>query len=157
MTETDALWLRASFDIARNAGRRGDQPFGAVLVDAGGILLLEADNTVATQQDCTGHAELNLVREACRRFDLADLSGSTVYASSEPCAMCAGAIVSAGIRRVVFGMSAPRFFALRSIQPTWRGRCADIFALTDPPTELIGPALEEEALAVHQDSWPSSS
>ena len=157
MKETDVHWLRASFDVARQAGRRGDEPFGSVLVDAAGNLLLQADNTTATERDCTGHAELNLVREACRRFDLDTLAGSTLYASSEPCAMCAGAIVISGIRRVVFGLSAPRFFEWRSIHPTWRGSCADIFADTVPLTEVIGPALEDEALAVHQVSWPRPS
>jgi tRNA(Arg) A34 adenosine deaminase TadA len=157
MKESDVHWLRESFAVARRAGHRGDEPFGAVLVDAAGNLLLQADNTTATERDCTGHAELNLVREACRRLDLDTLAGSTLYASSEPCAMCAGAIAMSGIRRVVFGLSAPRFFEWRSIHPTWRGRCADIFAGNDPSIEVIGPALEEEALAVHQDSWPRLS
>ena len=151
MEQSDDRWLRASFDIARQAARRGDEPFGAVLVDAGGILLLEAGNTEITERDCTGHAELNLVRQACGRFGPDILAGATLYASAEPCAMCAGAIVMSGVRRVVFGLSAPRFFEWRSIQPTWRGRCVEILAANDPPIEVIGPVLESEALAVHED------
>jgi tRNA(Arg) A34 adenosine deaminase TadA len=157
MNGTDEHWLRISFDVARAAGHRGDQPFGAVLVDAAGTLLLQADNTVTTEGDCTGHAELNLVREACRRLERDTLAGSTLYASSEPCAMCAGAIVMSCVRRVVFGLSAPRYFEWRSIKPDWRGRCADVLAGADPPIDVIGPALETEALAVHQNSWPEPS
>jgi tRNA(Arg) A34 adenosine deaminase TadA len=160
MEEMDNRWLRAAFDVARRAGRRGDEPFGAVLVDAAGALLLEADNTTATERDVTGHAELNLVREARRKFDLDVLTGCTLYASAEPCAMCAGAIVMSGIRRVVFGLSAPRFYEWRTAdatRPRWRGRCIDILAGADPPIETIGPVLEEEALAVHEDSWPRPS
>jgi tRNA(Arg) A34 adenosine deaminase TadA len=62
----DAHWLRASFALARAAEARGDQPYGAVLVDAAGSVLAEAGNTIVTTADPTAHAELNLVRRIGR-------------------------------------------------------------------------------------------
>jgi tRNA(Arg) A34 adenosine deaminase TadA len=160
MDRTDDHWLHVTFEVARRAGQRGDEPFGAVLVDATGILLLEAGNTTASERDCTGHAELNLIREACRQYGRDVLAGCTVYASTEPCVMCAGAIAPSGIRRVVFALSAPRFHAWRSpgaIPPSSGVSCKDVFADAEPPIEVIGPVLETEALAVHEDSWPPTS
>ena len=68
-------------------------------------VVLEAENTVVTQRDCTAHAELNLVREAVARFDAEQLGAHTLYTSTEPCEMCAGAIFWSGIGRVVFALS----------------------------------------------------
>jgi tRNA(Arg) A34 adenosine deaminase TadA len=60
--DSDARWLRVSFELARQAAARGDEPYGAVLVDAAGRALCQAENTVVTSGDRTGHAEINLVR-----------------------------------------------------------------------------------------------
>src|SRR5687768_14770951 len=104
----DERWLRAAIIVARQAMTAGNAPFGAVLVAADGRLLLEAGNTVLTSGDATGHAELNLIREATQRLDPATLAGATLYASTEPCPMCAGAVFWSGIGRVVFGLSSAR-------------------------------------------------
>lgn len=63
MRPEETRFLLRSIEAARRARQRGDQPFGAVLVDAQGNVLLEGENTVATQHDCTGHAESNLMRK----------------------------------------------------------------------------------------------
>src|SRR5260370_40182953 len=106
MTENDLAHLRAAVASAWRARDRGNHPFGAVRADAGGIMLLEAENTVLPAHDVTGHAELNLVRLAWAAFERAELAGCTLYASTEPCAMCAAAIYWSGIGRVVFGVGA---------------------------------------------------
>jgi tRNA(Arg) A34 adenosine deaminase TadA len=83
----------------------GNHPFGALLADADGKVVLEGENTVLTAQDCTGHAETNLIRGASERFDPEFLSRFTLYTSTESCGMCAGAIYWGNVRRVVFALS----------------------------------------------------
>ena len=80
----DERHLSRAIEIARQAREAGNHPFGALLVDAGGDVVLEAENTVTTGNDCTNHAELNLVRAAGSRLDPESLAGCTLYASTEP-------------------------------------------------------------------------
>ena len=88
----DLRHLRRAVAVSFDAREHGNHPFGAVLVDATGVVALEAENTVTTGHDVTNHAELNLVRLACASIAYADLTRHTLYTSCEPCAMCAGAI-----------------------------------------------------------------
>ena len=97
--------LLAAIELARRSRANGNHPFGALLVDADGKVVLEGENTVLTAQDCTGHAETNLIRLASERFDPDFLSRCTLYTSTEPCAMCAVAIYWGNVRRVVFALS----------------------------------------------------
>ena len=108
MNTVDIEFLRAAIRAAQRARESGDQPFGAVLADSDGRLLLEAENSIFTEGDCTAHAETNLARMASRKFDSKFLETCTLYASTEPCAMCAAAISFARIRRVVFGALDPK-------------------------------------------------
>jgi tRNA(adenine34) deaminase len=149
--QKDLTYLRQAFEIAREARQRGDGPFGALLVDGRGDVLLRAGNTVETERDCTGHAETSLVREAYRRFEPQVLSSCTLYASAEPCAMCAAAIFWSGIGRVVFGMSSPRIYALDRDSPDQLHlRCADVLAAGKRRVEVIGPLIEDEAAQVFE-------
>ena len=95
LTDTDLRLLRAAIALSARAQARGNEPYGAVLADADGNVRLEALNTQVTDRDCTGHAELNLMREASRRFDRSTLAQWTVYASGEPCPMCAARSIGA--------------------------------------------------------------
>jgi tRNA(Arg) A34 adenosine deaminase TadA len=95
----DERHLLAAIELARRSRTNGNHPFGALLVDATGQVVLEAENTVVTTRDCTGHAETNLMRMASERFDPQFLRSSTLYTSTEPCAMCAGAIYWGDVRR----------------------------------------------------------
>ena len=103
--QTDLEMLRRSFSVAAQARENGNHPFGAVLIGPQNEILLEAENTVESGSDITAHAELNLVRMACADYDTRSLSLCTLYASTEPCPMCAGAIFWSGIGRVVYGVS----------------------------------------------------
>jgi tRNA(Arg) A34 adenosine deaminase TadA len=149
MTPQDLEHLRAAIAASREASRRGDEPYGATLVDENGTVLLAAGNTQVTERDCTGHAELNLMREASRRFDGATLARCTVYASGEPCPMCAGAIYWSGVRRVVFALDVARMRALAGpgADELLLG-CRDVLAHGMHRVEVLGPALEDEAAAV---------
>jgi len=83
-------YLLRAIELARRSRENGNHPFGSLLVDASGRVVLEAENTVVTGRDVTGHAEFNLVHAASMQFDAAVLQGATLYASTEPCAMCSG-------------------------------------------------------------------
>ncbi len=152
----DQRFLRQAIDISRQARAHGNHPFGAVLVDASGTVLLEAENTVETAQDCTGHAELNAVRRASMQFGRDILSHATLYSSAEPCAMCAGAIYWSGISRLVFALSESRLRELTGDHPdnpTLSLPCREVFARGQRVIEVLGPELESEAEAMHQGFW----
>lgn len=144
--DDDSLHMRTAIAASRQAKARGDAPFGAVLVKDGRALMTALNNQNTTR-DCTGHAEVVLVRDAQRELGDAALRGATVYASGEPCAMCAGAMFWAGIRRVVYAASTPAMDAIMG-EPALSVRCADALAKAAPAVQVDGPLLEEEALQV---------
>jgi tRNA(Arg) A34 adenosine deaminase TadA len=85
------LFIRKTIAPAQQAVQKGNQPFGACLVKDGKNLLM-AENTIHTNHDKTQHAEANLASAASQAFDLETLRQCRLYTSTEPCAMCAGAI-----------------------------------------------------------------
>jgi tRNA(Arg) A34 adenosine deaminase TadA len=155
MVDQDKYFIRAAIELARKARNRGDHPFGALLVDENGDILLQAQNSVVTEKDCTGHAETNLVRAASSKYDRAFLERCTLYTSTEPCPMCVGAIFWANVRRVVFGLSEERLYEIVG----WQGEevlhvpCRELFARGNKAIEVVGPLLEDEAREVHLDFW----
>ena len=156
LTDADLGFLRRALAVAHSSRSHGNHPFGAILVDGAGQVLLEAENTVNTEQDCTGHAETNLVRLACHQLDRATLVGCTLYTSTEPCAMCAGAIHWSGIGRVVFALSEAGLYELAGAHPeneTMHLPCREVFARCDRTIAVDGPAIEEEAAQVHAGFW----
>lgn len=157
LEERDSRYLRKAIGWSHAAARRGNRPFGAVIVLATGEVITEAYNNTAETCDCTGHAELNAIRSlAGRGFTRAELADATLYASGEPCVMCAGAIFWSAIGRVVFGIDAQRLGAFRSELPGQRDiglTCHVVFNASLHPVECIGPALLDEASAPHISSW----
>lgn len=147
-------FIKETINLARKAREKGNEPFGSCLVKDGKIILT-AENTIHTDNDPTKHAETNLVSQAAQKFDAKTLSESILYTSTEPCAMCAGAIYWAGIRTVIFGCSIPTLnrIAGRSLSIF----CRDVFAAGAEATQVIGPILEDEAITVHEDFWKQSS
>jgi len=154
MKESDLHHLRSAIAISRRSREHGNQPFGALLTGPDGEVLLEAENTVTTGQDCTGHATTNLMRLASHQWPADLLAGCTLYASTEPCPMCCAAMFWGGVVRVVFALSERAFYEL--VGPDSDGLrvgCRDVFAHGQRAIEVHGPALEDEALAVHQGFW----
>lgn len=98
----DERWMEAALEEARAAGRAGEVPVGAIIV-RDGVVLAQAGNRTARDQDPTAHAEALVVRAAAASLESWRLDGCTLYVTLEPCAMCAGAIVLARLDRVVFG------------------------------------------------------
>jgi len=148
--------LEAAVARARKSRTEGNHPFGAVLADADGKILLDAGNTVGTEHDCTGHAETNLARLASRAYDRDFLRTCTLFTSAEPCAMCSGAIYWSGIGRVVYALSES---ALRGLtgddpeNPTLDLQCRVVFASGQRPVAVEGPADVAGAQEVHAGFW----
>jgi tRNA(Arg) A34 adenosine deaminase TadA len=159
LSPTDERLLRRAIAIAAAARSSGNHPFGAVMSGGDGEILFEAENTVVTGRDVTGHAELNLVRRASGILRTVDLERATLYASTEPCAMCAGAIYWSGIGRVVFALGAETFRQRigASGGDTLDVPCREVLARGGRPTLVHGPCLESEAWTVHDGFWARGS
>ncbi len=148
--------LRRAIEVARLARSHGNHPFGAILVDASGQILVEAENSVVTDRDCTCHAELNLMRKASHQFDYAFLKTCTLYTSTEPCAMCAGSIFWGGVGKVVYGLSETRLLEIvgDSAPDSFLALpCRKVFAHGHRSIEVAGPLIEDEAREVHANFW----
>lgn len=109
----DLTFMRTALVEAEAAARRGEVPVGAVVVRDGAILA-SAHNRVLETSDPTAHAEILAVRAAADRIGNYRLTGCDLYATVEPCLMCAGAIVHARIRRLVYGPPEPKFGGVES-------------------------------------------
>ncbi len=102
ITEQDKLFMREAIRLANESVERGGGPFGAVIVKDGEIVA-GSSNSVTIDNDPTAHAEVNTIREACRKLRTFDLSGCIIYTSCEPCPMCLGAIYWARIGKIFYG------------------------------------------------------
>ena len=156
MKSMDLKHLRTAIEVAQNAREHGNHPFGAILVDEKDQVLLRAENTVVTEKDCTGHAETNLMRLASQNFSPEKLAGCTLYTSTEPCAMCAGAIFWGNVRRVVYALSEVGFYEIVGPSPDQLILSSrEVFAHSQRSIEVEGPALEldAEARGVHAGFW----
>ncbi len=149
MNSVDLEHLRTAIALSREASALGDEPYAAALADEHGRVLVTAQNTQNTERDCTGHGVTNLVRDASRRFDRKTLERCTVYASGEPCPMCAGAIYWSNVRRVVYALDVD---TMRSLAGEGADElllsCREVLARGMHPVEVVGPALQDEARAV---------
>jgi tRNA(adenine34) deaminase len=113
-SDRDEGFMRLALRAAERAAERGEAPVGAVLV-RGGEVLAAAGNERELRPDPTAHAEVLVLREAARRLGGWRIPDSTLYATLEPCAMCAGAIILARVPWVVFGAPDPKAGAAGSV------------------------------------------
>ena len=102
ITEQDKTFMREAIRLADESVQNGGGPFGAVIVKDGEIVAGSA-NSVTRDNDPTAHAEVNTIRQACRKLGTFDLSDCVIYTSCEPCPMCLGAIYWARIGRIYYG------------------------------------------------------
>jgi tRNA(Arg) A34 adenosine deaminase TadA len=132
ITPADQALLRRAIAIAAHAITLGDAPYGSLLADADGAILVEAHNTVRRDNDISAHPELKLARWAARELGTEAAARTTMYTSCQPCAMCAGAIARSALGRVVYALSAEQFAGL-NLEPDW------------PVVAQDGPSLFAEA------------
>jgi tRNA(Arg) A34 adenosine deaminase TadA len=157
LTEVDLLHLRRCIMLASQARDAGQHPFGAMVVDENGQVLAEAQNQARPPDgDPTQHAELLAASRAARRFPPERLAKATLYTSTEPCCMCAGAIYWANIGRVVYGLSEHGLLLLTGSNeenPTFSLPCREVFAHGQRRVEIVGPILVDEAAKPHEGFW----
>jgi tRNA(adenine34) deaminase len=115
MNETDEFLMRAAIKAAVEARETGEIPIGACLTNGKGEIIAVAGNRTITNNDPTAHAEILVLREAAAKIGNYRLNGATIYTTIEPCAMCAGALVNARIKRLVFGALDERFGAVETL------------------------------------------
>ena len=102
ITEKDREFMREAIRLANESVKNGGGPFGAVIVKDNEIIA-GSSNSVTIDNDPTAHAEVNTIRQACKKLGTFDLSGCVIYTSCEPCPMCLGAIYWANIDRIYYG------------------------------------------------------
>jgi tRNA(Arg) A34 adenosine deaminase TadA len=159
VTEQDLAFLRQAIELARKARNDGRHPFGALIVNERGQTVVDArNNAVRPNGDPTQHAEMLACGQAARLLTEAELAKCTLYTSTEPCAMCAGAIYWTGIGRVVFALAETgllRYTGSHTENPTLDLPCREVFARGQKPIAVAGPLLEDEAGLVHEGFWVS--
>jgi tRNA(adenine34) deaminase len=115
IAEFDEKWIREALNSASEAGALGEVPIGACLINDNGRMIASASNRTITDNDPTAHAEILVLRQAAGALGNYRLTGSTLYTTIEPCVMCAGALVNARIKRLVFGAHDERFGAVETL------------------------------------------
>jgi tRNA(Arg) A34 adenosine deaminase TadA len=153
-TPQDRVYMARAYELARYAVTHGGGPFGALLVKDGKILA-EYSNCVHSTGDVTKHAETGLISAFSPKIDRDTFSKSTLYTSTEPCAMCCGAICFAGIGRMVYGVSEAPFEQVMGLPAAVNPLTShEILNRISPQVKVLGPLMEAEGLVIHEDYWP---
>lgn len=158
MYQSHEFYLRRCIEISKESRAHGNTPFGALLVDKDGNILMEQENIEITDKVCTGHAEATLAARASHEYSRDFLWNCTLYTTAEPCSMCAGAIYWANIGRVVYGMTEKRLLELTGSNeqnPTFDLPCREVFSHGQKDVQVLGPfpEVEVEAAKVHEGYW----
>lgn len=146
--EEHERFIRQAYQLARSAAARGNFPYGALLVRDGEVVMT-AENTVISDRDPTRHAELNLVSQASRSLGPEILPACTLYTSTEPCPMCAGAIYWTGVPRIVYGFGGVE--QARMAGDPFAVSSRQVLASVLGLVAIIGPVLETEGRQIHQE------
>ena len=139
----DEYYMNLAIEQAKLAALKDEVPIGAVLVSEDGFIATQTHNLVETLKDPTAHAEILAIREASKNLGLR-LTNTSIYVTMEPCSMCAGALVLARVRRLVYALSSPY------------GAAESLFNITNNPylnhqLEVTAGCLEEIAKNVLKD------
>ena len=155
LSAQDSLLLQRAIEVSARSVAHGNMPFGALMADPDGNILLVAENTGITGRNTLNHAETILMNMAVTTLTPEQIATATLYTSCEPCAMCSGAMYWGGINRTVYAMSEHDLLAITGISdhcPTMRGvGCRNILQSGQRHIEVSGPHLVEEACAVQVD------
>jgi tRNA(Arg) A34 adenosine deaminase TadA len=152
-TQEDRVYMARAHELAQSATTHGGGPFCALLVKDGKILA-EFSNCVHFAHDMTKHAETGLISAFSPKIDRETFAKSTLYTSTEPCAMCRGAICFAGIGRVVYGVSEAPFERTMGLTPAGGLMASrEIPGRISPRTKVARPLMEKEGLKLHQEYW----
>jgi tRNA(Arg) A34 adenosine deaminase TadA len=144
-------YIRQSIELATSAARKGNHPFGALLVHEDKVIMT-AENTVTADNDSTRHAELNLIVKSERKLSPEVLRECTLYTSTAPCLMCTAVIWNAGINRIVYSVSYESLARLVSGNYSYI-RLDEIYKQLGTGVEFLGPVLEMEGVEAYK-FWP---
>lgn len=151
-------YLRIANETARKARASGNTPFGAILVDENGEVLMTQGNAEGDLHDATAHAERMLASRASQTYDRQKLWNCTLYTTVEPCPMCTGAMYWANIGTVVYGITEERLLEMTGSDeknPTFSMGAAKVIKAGQKPIRLIGPVpeMETEIVEGHKGFW----
>ena len=157
LSEQDMRLLRGAIEVASRSVANGNLPFGALLADPDGNVLLEAENSDITGKSPLNHAETNLMRMAVETLTAEQIAAASLYTSCEPCAMCSGSMYWGGLNRMVYGMSEHHLLEYTGghrLNPTMTGvGCRAVLQSGQRRIVVSGPHLIEEAAAIHRTFW----
>ncbi len=143
----DLALMRSAIEEALAGRASGEPPFGAVIADRNGTIVARAHDTVVASGDMTRHSEVDAVRAACHVLG-PDLSGCTLYATTEPCAMCFTAAWLARVSRIVYGCTMAEVASVAGSQREVPVPVTVMNAATPEPIVLEGGVLSEECLGM---------
>ena len=146
--ELDLHWMQHAYRLAQRAEQEGEVPVGAVLV-RDKELIAEGWNCPISSNDPTAHAEINALRAAAKKLANYRLVDTTLYVTLEPCVMCAGALIHARVRRLVYGATEPK-----------TGAAGSVFEILNDPrhnhrVEVCGGVMAQESAALLQAFFKS--
>lgn len=148
MNEKDHFFIRKANELAWESGARGFSPFGALLVYQD-LVVAESMDACIVDSDPTGHPELRVISKYCRQEQKISLEGYTLYSSTEPCAMCSGAIHWARIDRVVFSVSQEMLQQKSGGKPKLNSD--RIINSGGRKIAVVGPVLPEEGMQIFEN------
>ena len=157
LESADERHLLRTIELAASARTAGNHPFGSLIVDASEERVVEAENTVVTGHDVTGHAELNVVRAASIELGEAGPRGRHAVHEHRAVRRCVPApSTGRASARVVYALGSDTLAAIvedPTEDSTLRLPCREVFARGGRPVEVSGPHLVEQASVVHAGFW----
>ena len=159
-TMRDIALLYETARVASESRAGGNHPFGAILADSNGNILMEQQNEVVTDHNECGHAETMLLMRASKKFDREFLATCSLYTSVEPCAMCSGALYWANVGRLVYGLTEQRLLEMTGDNPenpTFDLPCREVLSRGQKDIVVVGPvqdpALQRRIAEDHAGFW----
>ncbi|MBC77167.1 MAG: tRNA-specific adenosine deaminase [Halobacteriovoraceae bacterium] len=147
---THLNYLAQCLDLAKAAVESGNHPFGALLVKDDRVVAT-SKNEVVVLHDVTAHAELRLIQKAQVELTAEELKDCTLYTSTEPCAMCSGAIYWAGISKVVYGCSTSQLFNI--VKSGLFIKAEEVFFKGTRKIEVLDYSHEKKFIKIHENFW----
>ena len=147
-------FIKEAIDLAKISKAKGNLPYGCILVDNEGNIVLRGENSINTDHDMLAHAEINLLREASKTYSHSKLNSFTIYTSDEPCPMCASAIYWSGVGKLVYGLSKSEYYNIVGREnPNWvfEMTAKEVLSKGGRNVAIVGPILENEAAKIHKN------
>lgn len=148
------LFLLKAFEVAKRSMDKGNLPFGCILTGPDGAILIEGENTVVTEEDAIAHCEINLVHQLRGKYSADFLQQCTVYATTEPCPMCAGAIFWSGVGHLVYALSKESFHAIAGTNNPahiLNMKAGELLSRGGRAVTIEGPVMEQEAGKIYKE------